>query len=255
MSCTMSYKRPVSGRRLGCLADRLTGGHPEDVSGWIDVRFLTSVGVPAEVFLSAMHTAEPGAGDFGDKELTLWSLSHQRLLGRKPLNPSFLETVLTPPRAAYASVVLSDKPTRGSKGIHGAPHSFPPFVEHVGVDHGGLDAPMPQELLHGPDVVPTQQEMGGERMAQGVAGGVLGDAGLPGRVVKGPLHASLMKVVTAPLSGPRIQAKGRRGEDELPAPLPLRIGVFPRQAYGRLTRPLPFRRLLSCSFLTPWRCS
>jgi hypothetical protein len=56
----------------------------------------------------------------------------------------------------------------------------------MGVDHGRLDAFVPQKLLDGPDVVTTQQEMGGEAVTKGVAGGVLGDPGLPGQPRKWP---------------------------------------------------------------------
>jgi hypothetical protein len=46
-------------------------------------------------------------------------------------------------------------------------------LKHVGVDHRGLDAGMAQKFLHGADVVNRRQQMGRERMAQGMGGGRL----------------------------------------------------------------------------------
>jgi hypothetical protein len=42
------------------------------------------------------------------------------------------------------------------------------LVEDVGVDHGGLDVAVTQQLLDGADVVPLLEEMGGEGVSEGV---------------------------------------------------------------------------------------
>jgi len=38
-------------------------------------------------------------------------------------------------------------------------------VEHVGVDHGGLDVVVAEELLDGADVVAVAEEVGGKAVA------------------------------------------------------------------------------------------
>jgi hypothetical protein len=129
---------------------------------------------------------------------------------------------------AYTSRPLSNKPTRLSEDIHGAPHSPPPFVEHVRVDHRGLDVLVAEELLDRPDVVPGQEEMGRKGVPQCVAGGVLGEACPSCGHMEGSLDRPLMDVMAAPHSGPRIKAERRRRKDELPAPFSFRVGVFPR---------------------------
>ena len=37
-----------------------------------------------------------------------------------------------------------------------------PPIEHVGIDHGGLDIPVAQEFLYGADVISVLQEVSGE---------------------------------------------------------------------------------------------
>jgi hypothetical protein len=45
----------------------------------------------------------------------------------------------------------------------------------MGVDHGGLDVFMTEQLLNRPDIISVLQDVGREGMAQGVAGRMLGD--------------------------------------------------------------------------------
>ena len=50
-----------------------------------------------------------------------------------------------------------------------------PYRDAVGVDHGGFQARVPQKLLYYADVVIRLQQVGGEGVAEGVAGDTLGD--------------------------------------------------------------------------------
>ncbi len=63
------------------------------------------------------------------------------------------------------------------------------------IDHGRLYAAVAQDLLDRPDVVAALQKVGREGVAQGVAGGVLEDAGRTAGVVKGSLYAPFVKVM------------------------------------------------------------
>ena len=54
--------------------------------------------------------------------------------------------------------------------IHRAFDVVSPFVDHMGVDHGGFEVFVAEEFLYGADVVAVLEEMGGKGMAQGVAG-------------------------------------------------------------------------------------
>ena len=85
-------------------------------------------------------------------------------------------------------------------------------VDDVGVDHRGLHAPVPQELLDRPDVISSHEEMGRERVAEGMADRVLGDAGLARCVVEGSLGRPLVEVMATSFPGGRVapQARGRK---------------------------------------------
>ena len=47
--------------------------------------------------------------------------------------------------------------------VERAPYPKPAPIQHVGVQHHRADVPVPQQLLHGPDVVARLQEVGSER--------------------------------------------------------------------------------------------
>lgn len=65
--------------------------------------------------------------------------------------------------------------------IRRAAHPHGASIEHMGVDHGGAHVLVPQELLDGADVLPSLQQMGGKRVSEGMAAGLLGDSGLSRR--------------------------------------------------------------------------
>ena len=44
-----------------------------------------------------------------------------------------------------------------------------PALEHVGIDHGGIEIRVPHEFLNGSDILPALKQMGCERMAKRVA--------------------------------------------------------------------------------------
>lgn len=48
-------------------------------------------------------------------------------------------------------------------------YSLAPAIEQKGVDQGGRHVAVAQQLLNGPDVLSRFQQMGGERVTQGVA--------------------------------------------------------------------------------------
>jgi hypothetical protein len=89
------------------------------------------------------------------------------------------------------------------------------LVEDVGVDHGGLDVAVAQQLLDGADVVPLLEEVGGERVPEGVAAGGLGQPGLRDRLLHRLLHGRLVQMVAADGAGARIAA-GRSTPQALP---------------------------------------
>ena len=102
---------------------------------------------------------------------------------------------------------------------------------------------MAEELLDGADVVAGLEQVGGEGVAEGVAGGVLGDAGAPDGLLHGALDDGRVDVVTALVAGAAVGPAALLGEDPLPAPLPGSVGVLALQsASGSSTAPQPSAR-------------
>jgi hypothetical protein len=118
--------------------------------------------------------------------------------------------------------------------IQWAPDCETSAVEDVGVDHGGLDVLMAEEVLHSPNVIAVFQEMGGEGMAEGMAADVFGEMGAVGGEVDGPLEGGAAGVVPAADPGPRVGRDFSGGEDELPDPLAGGVGVFPLEGFGEI---------------------
>ena len=75
------------------------------------------------------------------------------------------------------------------EGVQGASDTQPSAVEDVGVLHRGADAGVAEEFLDRSDVVSVFQEMGGKRVAEGVAGRSFGDPGSGYGSLHGPLNS------------------------------------------------------------------
>src|SRR5215471_6135756 len=101
-------------------------------------------------------------------------------------------------------------PGRDSQGGRGpshehsvgrTPHPRRAPVEDVGVDHRGADVPVALQVLDGADVEAVLQQVGGERMPEGMARGGLGNPGAANRLLHRPLKDRFVEVVPAPLTG------------------------------------------------------
>jgi hypothetical protein len=53
-----------------------------------------------------------------------------------------------------------------SARIERTPYASPTALQHVRVDHGRTDVLVPQEFLHGPNIVPILQEVCCEAMSE-----------------------------------------------------------------------------------------
>ena len=102
-------------------------------------------------------------------------------------------------------------------------------VKDVRVDHGRLHIRVAEEFLHSPDIIPGFEEVGGERVAERMAGGVFGNAGSAHSLFEGPLQARGVYVVAAHEVGARVPGKRSGRKDELPSPFFAGIGVFALQ--------------------------
>ena len=65
-----------------------------------------------------------------------------------------------PLKARRPPLLPHRQPIQWADDTHGA------SIQHVGIDHRGLDVRVAQQLLHGTDVLPRFQQVGSEGMAQ-----------------------------------------------------------------------------------------
>ena len=86
----------------------------------------------------------------------------------------------------------------------------------MGVDHGGGNIAVAEELLDGAYVVARFEEVGGEAMAEAVTGGWLGEAGRADGLVEGALEDGFVEVVAAELAGGLVAVCARCEEEPLP---------------------------------------
>jgi hypothetical protein len=81
-------------------------------------------------------------------------------------------------------------------------------VEDVGVDHGGADVLVAEQLLDGPDIVAVFEEVGDEGVAEGVRSGELGDGGGPTGGADGTLDDGFVEMVTGGSLGSKRECTG-----------------------------------------------
>ncbi len=110
--------------------------------------------------------------------------------------------------------------------VERAANSPPSPVENVGVDHRRRDIAVAQEFLDRPDVVTDVEEVRGERVAERMTGGKLGDAGQPCRVLERPLQDRFVSVMSPALAARLVKVHARRGEHPLPGPFQAGARIF-----------------------------
>ena len=109
--------------------------------------------------------------------------------------------------------------------VEGAADCEGAAVEDVGVDHGSGDVAVTEELLDGSDVVAGLEEMGGEAVPEGVAGGGFRELGGPAGGMECALEDGFVEMVPSEFAlGVAVVACG--GEDPLPRPFALGKWVF-----------------------------
>ena len=100
------------------------------------------------------------------------------------------------------------------------------------VDHRGLDVLVTQQILNGSDILTVLEQVGGEGVAECVAGDALLDTSEFGCAVDGFLQGAGADVVALGKSAAWICGELWGGKEELPDPLARRIGVFTRESVG-----------------------
>src|SRR5262249_17716567 len=121
----------------------------------------------------------------------------------------------------------------GSKPVGRARDTERTRLEHVRVDHRGLEVAMAEQLLDGADVGSALQQMCRERVAERVAGDRLGEPCSARRLLHGALHRGLVKVVAEDLAGAAIDGRSQRREEPIPSPFAGGMRILPAQPVGQ----------------------
>ena len=85
---------------------------------------------------------------------------------------------------------------------------------------------MPEKLLDRPDVVAVLQQVRGERVAEGMAGGALLDGGSPDGLPHGTLKHGFVQVVAAALARCALDVDPGSREHPLPGPFPACVRIL-----------------------------
>ncbi len=93
---------------------------------------------------------------------------------------------------------------------------------------------MPQKGLHRADVDAAFQQVSGEGVAQGVAGGAFGDAGFFNSGFELTLQGMFMEVMPSDSAGSRVGTKVGRWKKVLPTPLSGGVRVFATQGFRQM---------------------
>lgn len=118
------------------------------------------------------------------------------------------------------------RPIAGGLQIERAAYRYTGCVEHVGVDHGRRYIRMPEEFLHGTDVIAGFEQMGREGMTQRMTVHLLADSGFTRGLPNCFLQPVFMDVMTPNLAAARIDRQAATGKDVLPNPFPRRVGIL-----------------------------
>src|SRR4030095_11132121 len=81
--------------------------------------------------------------------------------------------------------------------VEWAANGFRTTIQDMGIDHGGLHVLMPEQFLHGPNIVAGFQQLRSERVPKGMAGDVFGDPGQAGRGAYRFLQTAFIQVMAA----------------------------------------------------------
>src|ERR1035437_446062 len=136
-----------------------------------------------------------------------WSGVRPALRGIYPPTYSPFITHLSPISPVY----------RSSQSVKRTFDRYPGFVEHMRVDHGGGHVGVPQQFLHGTDLMPRRQQMRGEGMPQHMGCHTLGQT----RLLRGPAHGCLVSALQHMMPTPQTTAGIGREFPRWKYPLPL----------------------------------
>ena len=116
--------------------------------------------------------------------------------------------------------------------VGGAADAVWASIEHVGINHGGSDVVVPEQLLNRADVMATFEKVGSKGMAEAVGSGTFTDLCREHSAPNRFLHQARIEMMPALLSCLRVPPALVLREHPLPVPLPISIPVFAAERSG-----------------------
>ncbi len=191
-------------------------------------------------FATISTTAAPRNADRGPVEPGGGPLSCSGYCRPRPTCPTSARRAATPPgrrgwgRPRRCSCKIPDRGAeparrwcrrlapgaraRPEQPVRRTPHGGRAAVEDMRVDHRRRHIGVSEQVLHGADVVAVFEQVGGEAVSEGVAGGAFAESRGDDGLVDGVLQDRLVEMVPGGLAGFGVQVGAGRGEDPLPRP-------------------------------------
>ena len=135
--------------------------------------------------------------------------------------------------------------------VEWAAHGFRATIEDMSVDHGGLHVLMPEQCLHGPNIIAGFQQLRSERVPERMAGDVFVDPGQAGRGAYRFLQTAFIQVMAALGARAGVRRAAFGGKHLLPAPLTVGVGIFALQRVRQIDRAVALREIFSMELLHP----
>src|SRR5712671_149913 len=113
--------------------------------------------------------------------------------------------------------------------VEWAANGFRATIQDMGIDHGGLHVLMPEQFLHGPNIVSGFQQMRRKRVAEGMTGDVFVDSGQACGGAHGFLQTTFIQVMATLGTRAGVHRTALSWKHVLPAPLTVGVGIFALQ--------------------------
>jgi len=112
-------------------------------------------------------------------------------------------------------------------------------IEDVSVNHRRFHVLVSKQFLHGADVVPILQQVGGKTIPEGLTGDALVDPCLTGCFLNRLLQAALAHMMATDNARARVLGQLGGGEHILPDPFPIGITILSFQSVREVDRAMP----------------
>src|SRR5205823_11777476 len=135
--------------------------------------------------------------------------------------------------------------------VQGTRNALATLLKDVGVDQGGGNIVVPEQLLNGADVGAALKQVSGEGMPKGIGADVLCQTGTANRHLDGFVDNAGVNMMATGDTGTRVDGNVPGGEDILPAPFLGGIRILPSQRMGQVDLAMPLRQILLMQRLDP----